>query len=190
MSGNKSTRGSILSLVAAILAVGLIALASLIFVVYTPQITEKDALIADQNQQITHLNATITDQSSQISALQGELSDLKQKYTANLVTALGAKDMVSNETLARHFYITGNVQNTGVTAAYHAGLHIVGYGSNHEVLINMTVPVEGGVYQTGFDNPQLQSSVYPTQTVGVVLAIYHSGTVVNWEIVPVYTNSP
>ncbi len=190
MTLTQSKRGSALSIVAAVLAVALIAVSLMAFVVYQPQIDQQNALITQQNQQIAHLNATIADQNTQITDLQGQLSDIRAQYTANLVTALGAKDMNSNETLAKHFYITGSVQNTGVTAAYHAGLHIVGYGSNHEVLINMTSPVEGGIFQTGFDNPQITSTVYPTQIVGIVLAIYHSGSVVSWDIQPVWSNSP
>jgi len=184
-------RGSILSLIAALLAVALIGLASLIVVVYAPQLDSKDSVIADQSQQIAHLNATIADLNGQISDLQGQLSSIREKYTANIVTALGAKDISSNDSTPRHFYITGTVTNTGVTAAYNAGLHITGYGPTHEVLINMTSALDSSViYQTGFSTPGQLSTVYPTQSLGVVIAIYHSGTVVDYEITPVWVNPP
>ena len=165
----------------------------MIAVVYMPQSAQldtKDAVIAEQSQQIDSLNDTIADLNGQITDLQGQLSDLRQQYTANLVTALGAKDLTSNETLALHFYITGTVTNTGVTAAYNAGLHIVGFGSNREVLIDLTSPIGVYTYQNGFSTPAQLSTLYPTQTLSVVIAIYHSGSVVDWDITPVWTNQP
>ncbi len=184
------SRGTIISIaVAVLLAVSLIGMASYVFVVYTPQISQKDAIIADQHQSIADLNATVGDLNRQITNLQGQLNDMRQKYTANLVTALGVKEISSSP--ASHLYIAGSVKNTGVVAAYDSGLKIVAYGEDREVLINMTAPLNSAAaYQSGFSAPMQLSTVYPTQSLGVTLNIFHSGNVTDWEITPVSSGPP
>jgi hypothetical protein len=183
---NRSGKISVTSIIVALLAVALVGMASLIFTVYTPQIDSQTSLIADQSHQIADLNATIDNLNHQITNLEGNLS----KYTAQLDTALGVKDLVDNNTNVRYLYIRGEVTNNGITEAYHAGLHVVGYGANHEVLIDMTSPVEGGTFQSGFTDAQFLSQLYPTQSQTTILSIYHSGTVVSWDIIAVWTNAP
>lgn len=185
MIAHRAGRVSASSVVVALLAVALVGMASLIFTVYIPQIDSQNSYIADQNRQIADLNATVGDLNNQVKDLQENLS----KYTAQLNTALGIKELVDNNTNVHYLYIRGSVTNAGVTAAYNAGLHVIGYGSNHEVLIDMTSPVEGGTFQTGFTSSQFLSQLYPTQAQSTILAIYHSGTVVSWEIKAVWTNS-
>ncbi len=189
---NKAGSISVTSAIVAILVVALVGVGSLIYTVYLPQIDELNSRVADQNQQITgqehqiaDLNATINDLNNQITNLQGNLS----KYTAQLNTALGIKELVDNTTYAHYLYIRGSVTNNGVTEAYNAGLHVVGYGANHEVLIDMISSVEGGTFQSGFTSAQTLSQLYPTQSASTMLAIYHQGTVVDWDITPVWTNS-
>jgi cell division protein FtsB len=190
---NKAGAINVTSAIVAILVVALVGVGSLIYTIYLPQIdqltsqvTEQNLQIVDQEHQIADLNATINDLNNQVTNLQGNLS----KYTAQLNTALGIKELVDNTTDAHYLYIRGTVTNNGVTEAYNAGLHVVGYGANHEVLIDMTSPVEGGTFQSGFTSSQTLSQLYPTQTVSTMLAIYHQGTVVDWDLTPVWTNSP
>jgi cell division protein FtsB len=183
---NKAARVSVSSVIVAILAAALIGVASLIYTVYIPQIDQQNSEIIDQNHQIDDLNATISDLNDQVKDLQDQLST----YTASLSTALGVKELVDNNTNAHYLYIRGYVTNNGITEAYNAGLHVVGYGANHEVLINMTSALDGGTYQSGFTSANGLSQLYPTQSQNTMLSIYHSGTVVSWDIVAVWTNSP
>jgi len=183
---NKTARVSVTSIFIALLVAALVGAASLIYTVYIPQIDEQNSRIIDQARQINSLNATVKSLNQQIQDLQDQLS----KYTASLTTALGIKDLVDNSTNEHYLYIRGEVTNVGVTTAYNAGLHVVGYGSNHEVLINMTSPLEGGTFQNGFTSSTGRSLLYPTQSQTTILSIYHSGTVVDWEIVAVWTNMP
>jgi uncharacterized coiled-coil protein SlyX len=192
MSKKKAASGNRVSVLAAIFAVVLIGLASLVYTYYTPLINSKDAEIAAQSNQIASLNATISNLNSMVAALQNQISDLQEKYTANLVTALGANEISSsNSSVLCHLYISGTVTDTGVTTAYNAGLHINGYASDDTVLINITVPIGYGVYQDGFNaNGTALSTIYPTQSQAAEISIFHNGNLANWTITPVWTNSP
>ena len=63
--------------------------------------------------------------------------------------------------------------------------------------INMTVPLGGGMFGTDaavevghyIDSLQL-GPLYSGQTDTIAIAIYHEGTVSNWTVTPVWTNSP
>ncbi len=186
MIASKTGRVSVAGVFVAILAAALFGAGTLIYTVYIPQIDQLSVQIYDRDQQITDLNATISGLNDQVKDLQDSLS----KYTAQLNTALGIKDLVDNTTNTRYLYVRGSVTNAGVTVAYNAGLHVVGYGANNEVLIDMTSPVEGGTFQSGFTSSQSLSQLYPTQSQNTLLAIYHQGTVVSWDITAVWTNSP
>jgi TolA-binding protein len=158
--------------------VGLIGCAALIFVVYSPQIDSQAALLAEQDQQITHLNQTVADLNGQISDLQGQLQQLRERYTANIMTALGVKDVASDDSSLRHLFIQGTVTNTGVVAAVNAGLQIKGYGANHELLIDLTTSFDSyATYQDGFTSASSRATLAPTQTQTINIAIYHQGTV-------------
>jgi hypothetical protein len=80
------------------------------------------------------------------------MTDLQEKYTANLVTALGTSEISSsNSSVLCHLYISGTVTNMSVTAAYNSGLHVNGYASDGALPINITVPIGYGIYQNGFN---------------------------------------
>ena len=79
MSKKKAASGNRVSVLAAIFAVVLIGLASLVYEYYTPLINSKDAEIADQSNQIASLNATIASRNSQVAALQNQITDLQKK---------------------------------------------------------------------------------------------------------------
>jgi uncharacterized coiled-coil protein SlyX len=190
---NKAGAINVTSAIVAILVVALVGVGSLIYIIYLPQIDQLNSQVADQNQQITDQEHQIADMNDTINGLNNQIANLQDnlsKYTAQLDTALGIKELVDNTTNAHYLYIRGTVTNNGVTEAYNAGLHVVGYGANHEVLIDMTSPAEGGTFQSGFTSSQGLSQLYPTQSANTMLAIYHQGTVVDWDITPVWTNSP
>jgi hypothetical protein len=96
-------------------------------------------------------------------------------------------------------------------------LHVVAYTATGTLEINMTVPLGAGGYGYGVNNsthalgttftpdspdisllsPDLPAT--PITTLGsnpgvngafIYIAIYHEGTVTNWTITPVWTNSP
>ncbi len=153
-------------------------------------VNSKDDEIANQSSQIASLNANISSLNSQITSLKNQISSLQEKYTANLVTALGANDIApDNTTNLRHLYITGSVTNTGVTTAYNAGLHVYGYGSDGSVLINTVVPISSYIVQDGFTNATSLSTIYPTQSEDVQISIFHNGVVTHWDITPVWNNT-
>ena len=96
--------------------------------------------------------------------------------------------------------ISGNVSNTGETTAYNAGLHVVAYTATGTLEINVTVPlaydetfnqdfgtgaIGGGLIGGSYSVTTLDSG----QTAQIFLDIYHEGTVTNWTVTPVWTNS-
>ena len=157
------------------------------------------------NNEISSLNNEIKNLTSQISSLKGQITNLT---TANLVTALGVVEISKNNQEMpinqpyNHFYISGSVKNTGKGTAYNAGLNVVAYTANGTLEINMTVPLSnGGVFGTDnatnryvtstFGNSSLQlGPLYGGQTATIDLDIFHEGTVTNWTVTTVWTNSP
>jgi len=97
--------------------------------------------------------------------------------------------------------ISGNVSNTGEMTAYNAGLHVVAYTATGTLEINVTVPlaydetfnqdfgtgaIGGGLIGGSYSVTTLDSG----QTAQIFLDIYHEGTVSNWTVTPVWTNTP
>jgi len=101
-----------------------------------------------------------------------------------------------------YLYITGSVTNVGVGTAFTAGLHVVAYAANGGLEINMTVPlINGATFGTdagtdayvssSYGNSSLQlGSLYSEQNATIEIGIFHEGIVSNWNITPVWTNSP
>ena len=131
-----------------------------------------------------------------------EIADLKSPY---LATSLGVTEILysppsydmGNIPYNRH-YISGSITNTGKNTAFNAGLHVVAYGADYTLEINMTVPLSDGV-AFGTDNAtsiggsgsSLQLGVLDggqTSTIGI--NIYHEGIVSIWTVTPVWTNTP
>jgi hypothetical protein len=130
---------------------------------------------------------------------------------AYLVTALGATEIPHNYNeggyeLYNHLYITGSVTNTGKSTAHNAGLHVVAYNSTGTLEINMTVPLAnsgtmyGAVFGTDVATDNYVSGIYGIsstrlitldsgQNMPIMINIFHEGTVTNWTITPVWTNS-
>ncbi len=179
-------KAGILTVIVVALAGVSVALAGLIVEVYTPQIQEQTQQITEQDEQMDRMGTQISDLNKQVDDLEGELSDMRSKYTANLVTGLGINDVGNSSD--RHLYITGTVTNNGVTAAYNAGLHIIGYGSSHEKLIDLTSSLGYEVFQNSFSGSSQLTTLYPTQVMSVQISIFHSGVVDSWDIIPVWNN--
>jgi hypothetical protein len=176
-------------------------------------IAHYNGVVSDRNSKIALLNNQIANLNSQISNLKGQIKDLT---TANIVTALGIKDIqyglpvkpkaefefdgTSVKTFY-YLYIWGSVSNTGVGIAYNSGLKVVAYDAQGTLEINMTVPLDGGMFGADDQTKSLLSEDYgnyPTQlvnldsnqTVVTVISIFHEGVVTNWTVTPVWTNSP
>ena len=120
--------------------------------------------------------------------------------SANLVPSLTTIEYPSSPP-PNLLNISGNVTNTGETTAYNAGLHVVAYTATGTLEINVTVPlaydetfnqdfgtraVGGGLIGGSYSVTTLDSG----QTVQIFLDIYHEGTVTNWTVTPVWTNTP
>ena len=120
--------------------------------------------------------------------------------SANLVSSLITGEYPSSPP-PNLLNINGNVTNTGEATAYNAGLHVIAYSATRTLEINVTVPlaydetfnqdfgtgaVGGGLIGGSYSVTTLDSE----QTVQIFLDIYHEGTVTNWTVTPVWTNSP
>ncbi len=193
LMASKGGKANVFGVVAAVLAVAVTVLAGLVVGIYVPQINSQSGQIADQQariaqqqHQIDALNATVDQMNQQVDDLRESLA----KYTASLITELGVKDLVESNTTNHYLYVKGDVINNGVTTAYNAKLHIVGYSVNHEVLIDLYSSIGFEVHQNGFSSSSNFGSILPTQTQSAIISIYHSGTVASWDITPVWTNTP
>ncbi len=173
-----------------------------------------NGVVKEKNSKIALLNDEIANLNSQISNLKSQIKNLT---TANLVTALGIKDIqyglpvkpkaefefdgTSVKTFY-YLYIWGSVSNTGVSVAYNSGLKVVAYDAQGTLEINMTVPLDGGMFGADDQTKSLLSEDYgdyliqrvnlgSNQTVTAVISIFHEGTLSgNWTVTPVWTNSP
>lgn len=171
-----------------------------------------NGVVSDRNSKIALLTTQIAILSSQISDLKGQIKNLT---TANLVTALGTKDIqyglpikpkaefefdgTSVKTFY-YLYIVGSVSNTGVGTAYNSGLRVVAYDAQGTLEINRTIPLDSGIFGADDQTKSLlleDYGDYPTQlvtlesnqTVVVSISIFHEGIVTNWTVTPVWANS-
>ena len=156
---------------------------------------------------VFYYNNKISNLNSQISKLNAVIANFP---TAHLVASLGIIEILGNESNEmgyptpipyNYLYITGSVNNTGEGAALNVGLHVVAYNATGTLEINMTVPLNGGIY--GTDNATntfvLKNYGSSSRTLGVLdgeqiayigISILHEGTVSNWTVTPVWTNYP
>jgi hypothetical protein len=175
---------------------------------YFNTIYAQDSKIALLNTQEQNLNNEVANLTSQISSLKGQITNFT---TAYLTTALEANEIITSAYTAtksipyNYLYISGSVTNTGDGMAYNAGLHVVAYDAhgNRTLDIDMTFPLSGGTFGTdsGIDAYVTNSQQYPEsslqlgklaggETATINIQIFHEGTVSNWTITPVWTNSP
>jgi len=101
-----------------------------------------------------------------------------------------------------YLYITGSAANTGEDTAYNAGLHVAAYNAAGELEINLTVPLVNGatfgsdaateayVSNSYANSSQQLGSLNSQQNLTIEVGIFHEGVVSNWNVTPVWTDSP
>jgi hypothetical protein len=175
----------------------------------------QDYKIASLTAQEKNLNSELENLTSQIPILQDQTANLTDVYLAsglkaNLTTALEGKEIVTSDYAAtesipyNYFYISGTVTNTGNGTAFKAGLHVIAYDTNNKGTrdIDLTLAL-GGTFGTdnrtnnyitssygGFSQSSQLGNLGGGQTVTTNIQIFHEGTVSNWTITPVWTNTP
>ncbi len=140
-------------------------------------------------------------------------NEITKLTSAHIVKALGVSEVPYNapnnagDVPYSRLYISGTVTNTGRGAAFNAGLHVVAYTANGTLEINMTVPlVNDATFGTdnatdawvsswvsawgGSVGSSQLGNLSSGQIATIDLNIYHEGTVTNWTVTPVWTNSP
>lgn len=192
---------------------------------YDSVVNDNNSKIASLNDEITNQNNEIANQNNEISNLTSQISNLTsqlssfQAVAANLVPALGIRELYDDASTLNALLIKGTVINTGNLTAYNAGLKVVAYTPNGTLEINMTVPlVHGGnMYGTndGYGdvvyfgtNPVTQESadyvdrgngnsdslqlgtLGSGQTAFIYIDILHEVSIENWTVTPVWTNTP
>lgn len=148
------------------------------------------------------LGAEIVNLQNQISVLNANISSLEGLKAPNVLLALGCTEILSNSTYNAnnpqsfdHLWITGTVTNEGLSTAYNAGINVVAYDVNGNMILNITVPVAYGTYGNGENNLTPLTTIAPLQQVdlqgtGVGIAIYHEGLANTWNLKAVWTDSP
>ncbi len=177
-------------------------------VYYNGVVKDRDAKISSLNSQIVDLNNELTNLSGKIGVFgQANLT------SPNLVTALGVTEIASSSSATmqgtieyNRLWISGSVNNTGEGTAFNAGLHVVAYAANGTAEVDLTVPLNNNdvvTYATdaataawayganGDNNPSyFLPSLGGGGTAIVGINIFHEGTVINWTVTPVWTNTP
>jgi hypothetical protein len=186
------------------LKIGKAATVLLIFVLLISSVVTTafyyNSLLSDRNSQLSNRD-------SKISALQSQIAVLK---TANLETALGVVEVPADRTTQlywannnSHVWITGYVFNSGGSMAINAGVQVPAFDKNNSTLMNVTVPISFGVFDTsekknlipGYYQASSMTfgNIFSQQNVTVRVGIYHEGFFSNsttYKIIPVWTNPP
>lgn len=177
-------------------------------------------LIIAQNYKISSLTAEEQNLNEEIENLTNQIPSFREQATnftaaylalgfkANLTTSLQGKEIVTSNYAAtqsipyNYFYVSGTVSNAGNGTAFQAGLRVVAYSYNGTQEIDMTLPL-GGIFGTdsrindyitnsygGLGTSLQLGNLGSGQTVTTNIQIFHEGTVSNWTITPVWTNTP
>ncbi len=174
----------------------------------------QDYKIASLTAQEQNLNSEIENLTNQIPSLREQTTNFTAAYLAsglkgNLTTALQGKEIITSDYAAtqsipyNYFYISGTVTNTGNGTAFEAGLHVIAYDIHNNTRdIDMTLPL-GGTFGTdnrtntyitnsygGFRASLQLGNLGSGETKTTNIQIFHEGTVSNWTITPVWTNTP
>jgi len=165
---------------------------------------------------IFYYNNKVSNLNSQISNLKSQLTQLKSLTSAQLVASLSITEILGNDSTSggkptpipyNYLYISGGVRNIGEGNAYNAGLHVVAYTADGTLEIDITVPLSGGIYGTdsgtnayvlktwGGGGSNMELGIVYTENIASLdnpdtISILHEGTVANWTVTPVWTNSP
>ena len=147
------------------------------------------------------LGAQVNSLNNQVATLKSNITSLESLQAPNVVMALGCTEIPSNSSYNAnnpqtfdHLYITGTVTNEGLSTAYNAGLNVVAYDVNGNMILNITVPIAYGIYGNGESNLTPLSTIAPLQQVSLPgnggIAIVHEGLANTWKITTVWTNTP
>lgn len=159
--------------------------------------TQLDNQLNSDNNEIANLQSNLQ---AEVAQLNGTINSV------NLQTALGITEIPYNSLYNQlnntynHLYISGSVTNEGLRTAYNAGLNVVAYDINNALVVDMTVPLTGGIYEDGVTIGNSNSSsligsltlgsLAAGQTATIDISIYHEGIATTWKVIPVWTNSP
>ncbi|MGO8805743.1 MAG: hypothetical protein ACLQO7_03935 [Candidatus Bathyarchaeia archaeon] len=183
----------------------LVTVVALLATVLAGTVTYHNSVLENKNSKIASLNTKISNLASQVTNLTAKTSQIRNLTSANLVTAIGVAEVVNTSRVSRAYnrlYIEGSVTNNGSGFAFNVGLRVLACAADGTLEINMTVPLTYGEFGTNaaiysyiysFDpyctsSPQF-GNLSSGQSAEVNLDIYHDGTVTNWTITPVWTNT-
>jgi hypothetical protein len=182
---------------------------------YNGEIANQNSQISNLRGQLTNVTAQLTNLTGQVTNLNSanqvtalEITEIPYNYIFNGTYAGNSTDN-ANAAL-NYLYITGTVTNTGRGTAFNAGLFVVAYDATGALEINMTVPLGVGAYGNGVDNStnrletrmfgsfgnMIEGTSAPVTTLVseqkalTIITIYHEGSPTNWNVTPVWTNSP
>jgi len=186
-----------------LVSVFIISIVGIIFH-YEGIIQAKTNRIASISYQIANLNSTISSLKSQVAELSANLTapHLVSSVTATDYSPLYIAQLGGGFPPSNYLEIVGSVTNSGGGTAFNAGLHVLAYDANGNTQINMTVPLSGGTFATDTKIlslfPEWDMSASSSQlgnltsgkTANISIDVYHEGTVSNWVITPVWTNTP
>ena len=159
---------------------------------YNTGLNNKNSKIASLQSQISNQNKEIANLTSQI-AVQPDLSK------PHVITELGVTELETDWGPSWRLFIQGSAYNMGNSTAYNAGLKVEAHSGTGILEINMTVPFVNG-YNYGTDSsitskliqlgPAQLGNLTSGQALIIDLDIYHEGVATNWNVTPVWTNSP
>ena len=202
-----------ISVLVAILFVGAIA-GTIVY--YNGVVNGRNSKINSLNSQIANLNNEIINLNDEITNLSSQIHVFGQANLTfpHLVTSLGITEIASNSSANmqgiiisyNRLWISGSVTNTGEGTAFNAGLHVVAYAANGTLEVSMPVPLNNNdvvnygtdaatdaqaYFANGDNNPSFfLVSLGGGGTAVIGINIFHEGTVSNWTVTPVWTNSP
>ncbi|HKM59469.1 MAG TPA: hypothetical protein VJY36_01205 [Candidatus Bathyarchaeia archaeon] len=152
-----------------------------------------------KNSKITLLQSQISNQEKEIANLTSQIAVQPDLSKPHVITELGVTELETDWGPSWRLFIQGSAYNMGNSTAYNAGLKVEAYSGTGVLDINMTVPFVNG-YNYGTDSsitsklsqlgPAQLGNLTSGQAVMIDLDIYHEGVVTNWNVTPVWTNSP
>jgi hypothetical protein len=153
----------------------------------------------NKNSKITLLQSQISNQKKEIANLTSQIAVQPDLSKPHVITELGVTELETDWGPSWRLFIQGSAYNMGNSTAYNAGLKVEAYSGTGVLEINMTVPFVNG-YNYGTDSsitskltqlgPAQLGNLTNGQAVIIDLDIYHEGVVTNWNVTPVWTNSP
>ena len=196
-----------------IVSIATVLLIAIIFVSTTVgTLVYFNGIVNERISRISLLNSEIANVTLHISNLKADIANIS---VAHLVEQVSEKETSWLEMYeefgwgagppTNYVQINGTVTNNGKGVALNAGLNIIGYDANGQLTVNVTVPLADGTNVFGlsdiyfgsdnatdyYANSSLKlGSLESGKTAIVNLNILHEGTIYNWTVTPVWTNTP